>query len=132
MPETFCLDCFAKLWTDEKRCPACGADLSALTERQYRDKLLHALRHPLADVRLRAVIALGWRGEKSAARELVALALRDAADVVQGIEIVRALARLRGGWPHVHALEALAARHPASAVRRAAREALAAGQPGGR
>lgn len=30
--------------------------------------MLHALRHPLADVRLRAVIALGWRGEEAAAR----------------------------------------------------------------
>jgi hypothetical protein len=35
-------------------CPACGADLDALSARDYRVKLLAALHHPLDDVRMRA------------------------------------------------------------------------------
>ncbi len=132
MPGAFCPHCFARHNIETKRCPACGADLAALSTRKYREKLVAALRHPLADVRLRAVIALGLRGEEGAADELVALALRDGADVVQGREIVRALARLCAGRPHNRALEALAARHPASAVRLAAHEALTAARRGTR
>lgn len=97
-------------------------DLAVLSARNYREKLIHALEHPLADVRMRAVIALGWRGEACAARPLLELALRDPVDVVEGLAVVESLVTLNDGG-HV-ALKELAARHPAHAVREAAMRAL--------
>jgi hypothetical protein len=38
--------------------PACGANLSAQSARDYREKLLAALGHPLDDVCPRAILAL--------------------------------------------------------------------------
>lgn len=59
----FCPACFAPLAQEADTCPACGARMVDISSRDYRAKLVHALQHPLADVRMRAIIALGLRGE---------------------------------------------------------------------
>lgn len=96
-----------------------------IANHEYREKLLHALEHPLAEVRMRSIIALGLRGEPDTAPALVACALRRPADVVEGLEIVRSLGRLDAGRPCSAALRKLADLHPANAVRTAAAQALA-------
>ena len=63
----FCLTCFSTMPPDGQTCPACGQGVAAASARDYRKKLTRALQHPLADVRMRAIIALGLRGEASAA-----------------------------------------------------------------
>lgn len=108
-------------------CPHCGADLAALSARSYRDKLVAALGHPLDGVRLRAILALGLRGEADAADALAECALRHPVDVVEGLAVVGSLVRL--GTAGRAALLKLAERDPAHAVRQAAR--LAAGDPPG-
>ncbi len=102
-------------------CPACGADLDRLSARDYRDKLLAALEHPLADVRMRVILALGLRGQADAADALATCALRHPVDVVEGLAVVQALQRL--GEAGRAALAHLAATHPAHAVQEAARHA---------
>jgi HEAT repeat protein len=101
-------------------CPACGERASALSAREYKEKLLHALFHPLADVRLRAIIALGLRAEEDAIPALVACALRHPTDLAQGLEIVSSLSRMKAGHACASALRDLADRHPATVIRRAA------------
>jgi HEAT repeat protein len=98
--------------------------MAELNGRDYREKLVHALRHPLADVRMRVIIALGRRGESETAEALVECALRYPIDVVAGQEIVCSLARLKSADVRQTALSTLEARHPASIVRKAAKRAL--------
>lgn len=124
--ETFCLHCFALIARDAHRCPACGGSVSEMSERAYGEKLLRALDHPLAEVRMRAIIALGKRSESDTAEALVACALRHPSDVVEGLEIVRSLSRLNAGRPSRAALRQIADIHPASAVKKAASQALTA------
>jgi len=119
------LACFHLIPAEERVCPYCGADLAAFSARDYRTKLLHALFHPLADVRMRAVIALGWRGEPETADDLAACALRHPSDVVAGLEIINSLVRLKEGKTARESLSVLKERHPAHAVREGAARALA-------
>lgn len=121
MAEQLCPVCYRSLPVEASTCPYCGADLSAQTARSYRDKLVAALSHPLDDVRMRAILALGLRGQEDAVEALVDCALRHPIDVVEGLAVVGALAQLGpAGRP---ALLKLAEHDPAHAVRVAARQA---------
>jgi hypothetical protein len=121
----FCLACFMPLAQEADTCPVCGARMAELSERSYREKLVHALLHPLADIRMRAIIALGWRGEPETAEALVACALRHPLDVVQGLEIVNSLDQMQDARVRQTALSTVQAQHPAHAVREGARRVLA-------
>lgn len=127
MHQAYCMNCFALLSPSTAVCPVCGASAEALSAEDYGKKLLNALHHPLADVRLRAVIALGLRGDSDAAAELVQCALRHPTDLVEGLEIVKSLQRLPSGLFRRAALQTLRDQHPASAIRKAALQALANG-----
>lgn len=124
MRETYCPECFAVIPADAPLCPACGADIARLSARDYREKLLHALEHPLADVRLRAIIALGLRGDASAADAMVHCALRYPEDVTAALEVINGLRRFAPGPQSSAALTLLAEHHPGRAVRAASRRAL--------
>jgi len=76
-PKQICLACFQLIPPEERVCPYCGADLAALSAHDYRSKLLHALFHPSADVRMRVIFVLGWLGEPEVAKDLAACALRN-------------------------------------------------------
>lgn len=125
MHETFCMNCFSTMPGGAVVCPACGGDVAALTSRSYREKLIGALHHPLADVRMRAVIALGLRRDTEAADELVKCTLRHPTDVVEALEIVKSLRMLPAGQQRYNALQDLCERHPATVVRIAAMAAMA-------
>jgi HEAT repeat protein len=116
----YCGACFEQFDANLTRCPYCGASAEALSDRDYQEKLLAALEHPLADVRMRAILALGLRQQPETAAALLACALRHPTDVVEGLEIVNSLSRLDHGQPVRSALASLAAEHPAHAVREAA------------
>jgi HEAT repeat protein len=120
--DQICPACFRLIPAEAGVCPACGADLVALSARDYREKLLAALQHPLDDVRMRAILVLGLRGESDAADALVECALRHPIDVVEGLAVVGTLTRL--GAVGRAALLKLAECDPAHAVREAARRAV--------
>lgn len=122
----FCLACFMPLPAEADICPVCGARMAELSARSYREKLTHALLHPLADIRMRAIIALGWRGESEAADALVSCALRHPTDVVQGLEIVNSLDQMMDATVRTATLSTLQAQHHTHAVREGAARALAA------
>ncbi len=122
----YCVHCFAEIAPDVRQCPFCGVVLQEWTHSlDYETRLIHTLGHPLADVRMRAIIALGKRGDPQAADPLVRCALRHPIDVVEGLEIVDGLRRLHPGGAQSKALGCLARDHPAHAVRQAAAQALA-------
>lgn len=121
----FCLACFMPLPQEAETCPVCGARMAELSERNYREKLVHALLHPLADIRMRAIIALGWRGEPETADALVACALNHPLDVVQGLEIINSLEQMKDAMKRQTTLSILQAQHRAHAVREGARRVLA-------
>jgi len=123
--QQICLACFQLIPVEERTCPRCGADLAALSARDYREKLVHALLHPLADIRIRAIIALGWRGETETADALLECALQHPMDVVQGLEIINSLSRMHEMSIARTTLSILKARHPAHAIREGAARALA-------
>lgn len=122
----YCAACFTLFDATQTHCPHCGALAQTFSERDYQQKLLHALDHPLAEVRMRAIIALGLRAEAQASEALIQCALRWPADVVQGLQIVASLASIARVTGQRSALERLAREHPAHAVQEAARSALTA------
>jgi hypothetical protein len=64
----FCPHCYALITAGDARCPICGADWYA---HSYAARLVLAWNHLLADVRMRAIIALGLRRERLAGQPLV-------------------------------------------------------------
>lgn len=129
MNEAFCMHCFSMMPRAAAVCPVCGQAAVALTARGNREKLVAALHHPLAEVRMRAVIALGLRRDVEAAADLAQCALRQPSDVIEGLEIVKSLRMLPGGQPRYQALQDLCEQHPAAVVRVAAMGALAGMPP---
>jgi len=125
-PQQVCLACFQLIPLEERVCPYCGADLAAFSEQDYRVKLLHALFHPLPDVRMRVILVLGWRGEPETADDLAACALRNPSDIAGGLAIINSLVMLKEEKAARVALSVLKERHPAHAVREGAARALAA------
>lgn len=120
MPDTrqLCTTCLELVPVGSPTCPKCGAALGGRWEGSFGDKLVRALEHPLSEVRMRAIIAAGWRGEPGMAGPLCDAALRNPVDVVEGLEVVASLGKL--GKAARSALERLAREHPARAVRIAA------------
>jgi len=121
---TYCPVCAAPIGPDAKNCPRCKADIDEWDRKNFVEKLIDALTHPLSEVRMRAIIVLGNRREKRAEQPLADCAFAHPKDVVQGLEIVSSLQRIRKGDPPSLALERLAKHHPARAVRKAAERAL--------
>jgi HEAT repeat protein len=116
----FCPNCFVMMPAAAGVCPTCGADITAFDALSYPEKLVQALHHPLAEVRMRAIIALGLRGDDDAAVALAQCALRHPTDVVEGLEIVNSLGHLSRSAVRLEALTALINRHLARAVQKAA------------
>lgn len=125
-PRQICLACFHLIPLEERACPYCGADLAALSAHDYRAKLLHALFHPLADVRMRVTYVLGCLGDPEVADDLVACALRNPLDVAGGLQIINSLVMLKEGKTSRSAISVLEDSHPAHAVREGAATALRA------
>lgn len=120
----FCPNCYARIPLDAGICPHCRTSLRDWQEKTYVERLIEALGHPLSEVRMRAIIALGWRGECAAQKRLVSCALRHPIDVIEGLEIVNSLCLIWGNGSDDTALRILSLRHPARAVRAKAAESL--------
>lgn len=122
MNAQFCPRCFTALPENSRQCVRCGLDPDAW-ERDipYAERLIHALGHPHSEVRMGAIIALGKRRETAACAALLHCALVWPGDVIQGLEIVRALCAMRPAAEAEHALARLGDEHPAHAIRTAAR-----------
>lgn len=124
--EQYCLECFARIPLEVASCPACGHATGGDDRTRFPERLVHALQHPLSEVRMRAIVALGWRASEDASQALADCALRRPVDVNESLAVVTALAQLSAGPRRAAALRRLAASHAARAVRAAAVQALGA------
>jgi Uncharacterised protein family UPF0547 len=59
----FCPKCYRQIPVDAEVCPYCGTSVHEWAKKIYSQRLIDALGHPLDDVRMRAIIALGLRSE---------------------------------------------------------------------
>ncbi len=115
----FCPACFRGVPRAHGNCPDCGEDMDAWNaSRSYTERLIHALAHPLAEVRMRSIIALGKRKDEASITMLERCAFRHPADIIQAMEIIRALENMPSSSAKTQALDALA-EHPAHAIRKA-------------
>jgi len=121
MLQFFCPNCFAKVPSPHGPCPACGVDSRDWVERHsYASRLIHALDHPISEVRMAAVISLGNRGDAAASLPLAHCALKHPTDIVLAQEITSALKKIPTG-PERDEATTLLKTHPAQAVRQAAK-----------
>ena len=73
---SLCPSCWRVVPNNARRCTQCGADISALHHRDFRDKLLGALSHPDRDTVIRAALALAVRHDPEASRAIEAAMAR--------------------------------------------------------
>ncbi|MGH8284003.1 MAG: HEAT repeat domain-containing protein [Gammaproteobacteria bacterium] len=124
--QQFCPHCFHLLTNKEQTCSACGTDIGQWdsSAQDFDTRLIQALQHPVGDVRLRAIYALGKRDVRPAGTALVECALSAPADIVQGLAVVTALEHWLPSPDARRALKRLAREHPAKVVREAASNTL--------
>lgn len=70
-----CPACWRVVAIDASRCPHCGADISILHQRDFREKLFGAPSHPDRDTVIRAAVAFSARHD-SAASHAIETAMR--------------------------------------------------------
>lgn len=118
----FCPECWSEVPADASRCEACDYDLDAHAALPFDEKLIRALRSPVAQTQRMAIYLLGRRASCRALPALEAL-LSSSSDPYVLREIFEALWRIPGS--RSQGLLREATRHPSPVVARAAREALA-------
>jgi predicted amidophosphoribosyltransferase len=67
---TLCPACWHVVPHDARHCSHCGADISQLHQRDFREKLLGALSHPDRDTVIRAAVALAARHDPIASHAI--------------------------------------------------------------
>jgi HEAT repeat protein len=117
----YCLECFAEVGNDDRRCAACGADLTAQDRDHFGRKLVRARGHRLSDRRILAARALGVRGDPEAVPALIRAAEDD--DPYVAAEAVRALASI-GDRSGLQVVRRMAHGEGSVVVKAAASEAL--------
>jgi hypothetical protein len=117
----FCPNCFHEVGSPQGKCPACGVDMETWQQPySYTERLIHALNHPISEVRMGAIISLGHQKAVLAAVPLAQCALQHVKDVVQGLEIVRSLSKLPNSPEQNEALTMLK-QHPSRVIQEAVR-----------
>jgi HEAT repeat protein len=119
MIHTFCPNCFEDIGPDAEICKSCSISVKEwMAQKSYTERLIHALDHPISEVRMGAIISLGKLKEVKAAIPLAKCAFTHPIDVIQGLEITRALKQMDFEREVEQALKMLST-HPARAIRRA-------------
>lgn len=118
MVHFFCPNCFDEIESDTEICELCRINVNEwMVQKSYLERLIHALNHPVAEVRMGSIISLGKLKEVKAAIPLAQCALKHPIDIVQGLEIVRALEAMDLESEVKQALKMLS-KHPARIIRR--------------
>ena len=114
----FCPACFREIGNGSKICPYCGTDIVHWeNETTYVDKLIFGLRHPVSEVRMAAILALGLGGWEEGAIPLAKCALRWPMDRVLADVVLESLEKIDPTPQRVSALHLLLS-HPSRAIRK--------------
>ncbi len=125
MNHHYCPLCYAEIPIGSIICPTCGQDVESWERHiPYYDRLIWALKNPHSEVRMGAVLSLQNHRRDGAAGPLAECAMNWPIDVVQGMAVVEAIAKLPDGAEKTAALRQLQ-QHEAHAIRVAAGELLA-------
>jgi HEAT repeat protein len=117
---SFCWNCFQVIESSDAACTRCGKPQQPAPG-DLTEKLMRALRHPVAETRRRVAFLLGEKRVRQSIPALTEL-IREDADPYVVEEVVAALEKT-GGCESLSAIE-LAARHATFFVRERAIEAL--------
>jgi HEAT repeat protein len=116
----FCPICFKKIEKEQKICPYCHTDITKWEkETPYESKLIHALRHPISEARMGAIITLGNIGSSDSAVPLAKCALFYPNDMVQNLAILYALRKISLSSEKNEAFKLLQ-NHPSAYIRQKA------------
>lgn len=109
MAQYFCPACFAEVPFGTRDCPTCGVDADRWrADHSFTERLVHALEHPLPSARMMSILALKGRADPDTAAALALCAHAFPTDVVQGLEITRAIAAMpSSAWQREAALRSL-------------------------
>lgn len=124
-PTYFCPNCYSEVGRETATCRHCGYDMAQwTTDTSYVQKLLNALRHPVAMARMGSIITLGNLALPEAAGPLAQCIFDYPEDTWQAMEVFRSLERIPDGPEKTAALQRLAS-HPSRVVRQEAENLLA-------
>ena len=125
MNHHYCPLCYAEIPIGSIICPACRRDIEGWERSTpYYDRLIWALKNPHSEVRMGAILSLQNHRRAGAAVPLAECAMNWPIDVVQGMAVVEAIAKLPGSAEKTAALRQLQ-QHEAHAIRAAAGTLLA-------
>lgn len=88
----YCPSCWAEVPGGPK-CPACGADIHALAQESYEEKLIRALHHPEPTTPIRAATILGELRSRAAVEPLINLVYSSSDPYIQEAGVI-ALGRI--------------------------------------
>ena len=127
MNHHYCPLCYAEIPIGSIICPTCGQDVEGWERHTpYYNRLIWALKNPHSEVRMGAILSLQNHRRDGAAGPLAECAMNWPIDVVQGMAVVEAIAKLPDGAEKTAAFRQLQ-QHEAHAIRVAAGELLAKG-----
>jgi len=89
----FCPFCWKELKDNLIICPFCKSDLRNFSSMPFEEKLIHALRHPVREIRKTAVFIIGLKKMSSAVKELEKI-LSYEEDPIMIIEILNSLKKI--------------------------------------
>ncbi|MFN3395403.1 MAG: HEAT repeat domain-containing protein [Thermodesulfovibrionales bacterium] len=69
----FCPKCWKEIKRGDRKCPHCGADITAHERKSFEEKLINALKHPERETVQRAVWILGRLKSHRAVNPLIRL-----------------------------------------------------------
>ena len=118
----YCPQCWTIVTEQDVSCPNCGYHLGQFTELPYEDKLLLGLKHPVQDIRIIAIKALGDLGNLRAIPEFKQIVMNENEDYYVLRAVLLALEIIPG--QQSIALLVQAKNHPSELVRRLADQIL--------
>ena len=119
----FCPACWEIVEKDQGLCPYCGHSLDDISLADFDDKLIAALRHPVAERKIMAAQVLGNRQCERALPEFVKILAGDEKNYFFLRAILLAVARIDS--PDRENILSLAINHPSELVSQLAAELLA-------
>ncbi len=91
----FCPVCFKKLNKNRLICPYCHININKWQEEiTYESRLIHALQHPLSEVRMGAIITLANMRSTNALIPLTNCAFKYPKDIIQNLEIIKSIEKI--------------------------------------
>jgi HEAT repeat protein len=115
----YCPNCWKNISEGSRICPNCAHDLSQYSQREFEEKLISALNHPIQDNRIMAIQILGDLRSTSSLHPFEQILHTETQDFYVLKAVLEAIAKIDD--PQGQALLEQAESHPSMLVRHLAR-----------